>query len=589
MTKEEFVSNSKIKYPEYDYSEALSLGKDEKSLSSSSDEMVIGCPVHGRFTKTTRNKNYRCPKCSGELVSRTKTIDTNAFLAKADLVHGNIYDYSEVNYIRFNLPVVIICRKHGAFLQRPDKHLQGCGCQKCGKDKISNANHGDLESFIKKAQEVHGNRYDYSESEYHSSKENIRIICHQHGPFRQSPNNHLQGKGCPACFGRPERKDDFFKEAKEKFGDRYDYSKTVYRNGKRKIIVGCKDHGTFEMLPDFHFKYGCPECKRILEEKELVLKRQELIEAANKVHKSKYDYSHTTFNSIRDKVEIVCPRHGSFSQSFSSHLKGHGCSKCGFEDRTRSYENCGRDKCLQDDFIKKCKLVHGDKYDYSLVEYVKSNQNVKIICREHGVFEQISANHLQGGDCPKCAILRRSRERVEKSASVFIQKAKEKHGDIYDYSKVVYRHARQPVTIICRKHGEFLQTPNKHLIGQGCQHCKESNGERETAELLKTNGFVFEAQKRFTWLHLQSLDFYLPSLRLAIEVQGIQHFEPTDFNGKGDFIAEVAFVKAQLNDFKKFTLCQEHGITTVYVSEEKMQDGLTFKDSASLIQYLKTC
>jgi len=580
MNKEEFVSNAKRKYPEYDYS---------LSISSFSDEMVIGCPIHGCFTKTIRNKNYRCPKCSGGLISRTKTIDTNTFWAKANLVHGNTYDYSKVNYVRFNSPVIIICRKHGEFLQRPDKHLQGCGCQKCGKDRIANANHDDTESFIKKAQEVHGNRYDYSGSEYHSSKENIRIVCRQHGPFWQNPNNHLQGKGCPICLGHPERNDDFIKEAKEKFGDRYNYDQTVYRNRKRKIFIGCKVHGVFEMLPDFHLKYGCPECKKGSEDEKFELKMKELIELADKVHKGKYDYSKTTFNSIMDKAEIICPKHGSFNQRFYNHIKGSGCRKCGYEDKVRSYTNCGRECCPQDEFIRKCKLTHGEKYDYSLVEYVKSKHRVKIMCPEHGTFEQIAANHLQGGDCPKCAVLRRSRQKAEKAASEFVKKAIKKHGNLYDYSKTVYKHARQPVTIICRRHGEFLQTPNKHLTGQGCPHCKESNGERETAELLKDNGFVFEAQKRFPWLHLQSLDFYIPAFRLAIEVQGIQHFEPTDFNGKGDFSAEVAFIKAQLNDIKKFTLCQEHGIMMVYVSEEKMQDGLTFKDSADLIRYLKTC
>jgi len=123
-------------------------------------------------------------------------------------------------------------------------------------------------------------------------------------------------------------------------------------------------------------------------------------------------------------------------------------------------------KLATEEFIERAKNVHGDKYDYSLVEYIGSKIKIKIICPEHGVFEQVPSFHLTGGNCKKCYLTSKSLNTEE-----FIKKAKQIHGNKYDYSSVDYIHNNIKVKIICSKHEIFEQAPRMHLSGQNCPKC----------------------------------------------------------------------------------------------------------------------
>lgn len=121
-------------------------------------------------------------------------LTTEEFIKKAREVHGDKYDYSKVEYVKSKAKVTIICPEHGEFLQTPQKHLYGQGCPKCGhKSELT------TEEFIKKAREVHGDKYDYSNVEYVDAKTNVCIICKQHGVFWQRPSHHTAGRGCKKC------------------------------------------------------------------------------------------------------------------------------------------------------------------------------------------------------------------------------------------------------------------------------------------------------------------------------------------------------------------------------------------------------
>lgn len=123
-------------------------------------------------------------------------------------------------------------------------------------------------------------------------------------------------------------------------------------------------------------------------------------------------------------------------------------------------------------FITKATTIHGNTYDYSQVNYVKSSQKIIILCSKHGAFEQIAADHLKGCGCPKCSLIKRS-----KSLDTFIQESNNKHNNKYDYSKVVYKQSQSKVTIICPIHREFRQTPENHLRSSiACPNCTNSKG-----------------------------------------------------------------------------------------------------------------
>lgn len=200
------------------------------------------------------------------------------------------------------------------------------------------------------------------------------------------------------------------------------------------------------------------------------------IEEAKKVHGDRYDYSKVVYINQRTKVHIICSEHGEFEQTPSDHLQGHGCPKCG-----------GTKALTQEEFIRRAREVHGDRYDYSKVVYINQNTKVCIICPEHGEFEQTPLSHIyQRSGCPKC------KGRVLTTGEV-VQLFREKHGDRYDYSKVEYKKMHEKVCIICPEHGEFEQTPSKHLSGQGCPLCGiESRIEKR---IMSKESFIEKANK----------------------------------------------------------------------------------------------
>jgi hypothetical protein len=132
-------------------------------------------------------------------------------------------------------------------------------------------------------------------------------------------------------------------------------------------------------------------------------------------------------------------------------------------------------KLTTQDFIERARKIHGDKYDYSKVDYINAQTKVCIICPQHGEFWQTPNDHLNGHGCKECMRYSNS-QRLAFTLTDFINKSKEVHGNKYDYSKVSYINNKTKVCIICPIHGEFWQTPNGHINGNGCPICgKESS------------------------------------------------------------------------------------------------------------------
>lgn len=182
--------------------------------------------------------------------------------------------------------------------------------------------------------------------------------------------------------------EEFINRCKEKYN--YDYSITNYINSKTKIKFICSKHGIQEQLPYNHLKYGCKLCGKEIGYNSRRFSKEEIIEQFKKIHGSKYDYSKINYINIDTKIEIICPIHGSFWQSPYEHKNGANCPMC-----------YGRNKS-NEEFIEEVRKIHGNKYDYSLVDYRNVSSKVKIICPKHGLFEQCAGSHLQGHGCPYC-------------------------------------------------------------------------------------------------------------------------------------------------------------------------------------------
>ena len=198
------------------------------------------------------------------------------------------------------------------------------------------------------------------------------------------------------------------------------------------------------------------------------LSTKQFVSKAILCHGHKYNYSDVIYDGANKKIKIICYAHGVFFQLPSSHLQGRTCPRCSYEIRGQKLAS------TKSEFIAKANVIHGNKYDYSKVNYTRNRYKVVIICKKHGIFLQTANSHLNGEGCSSCAIVDASL-----TPNDFLNKAVKIHGNKYDYSKSVYEGIETPLEIICSKHGPFWQPPHTHLRNHGCSKCKaEANGNR---------------------------------------------------------------------------------------------------------------
>lgn len=344
---------------------------------------------------------------------------------------------------------------------------------------------------------------------------------------------------------------EFIKRAKKVHGDKYDYSNTTYTGAKNNVEIKCNTHNSiFIQIAGNHIQgRGCSDCTKGKNYE--VWDNKTFIQKAKSVHGDKYDYSRVEYINSYTHVEIICPIHGSFNQIAGGHYQGHGCLKCGNENRKLSLK----------EFIQKAESVHGEgKYDYSQVIYINNSTHIEIGCPRHGIFfEQTPGHHLDGNGCEKCA-----RDNSRLTMDEFIQRAQSVHGDKYDYSKVAYLDHMTKVEILCQKHGSYWQTPNHHLcLGNGCHKCNESKGEKMVSAVLDKLRIPYEKQKKFpTCRNINCLpfDFYLESYNLCIEYDGQQHFEPVKHFG-----GEERFKTQQEIDTIKNEWCENNNVNLLRI------------------------
>jgi hypothetical protein len=281
------------------------------------------------------------------------------------------------------------------------------------------------------------------------------------------------------------------------------------------------------------------------------------IKECKKIHIDKYDYSLVNYINNKTKVKIICPEHGVFEQCKNHNFIFEVRPDIFLQNRTLC-PKCKNFIFDNETFIKKSKIIHGDKYDYSLVNYINTETKVKIICQKHGEFQQTPHNHLNGNSCPSCV------KNKKLSTNDFIEKSKKIHNDKYDYSLVNYINYKTKVKIICPEHGLFEQKSDIHLSGCGCSKCNESKGEKKIRIFLLENNIKFVEQKKYSLCkNKKSLpfDFYLPIYNLCIEYDGIQHYIIKKFFG-----GKEGFEKLKKNEKIKNSFCEKNNINLLRIS-----------------------
>ena len=332
------------------------------------------------------------------------------------------------------------------------------------------------DSFVKRARSVHGNKYGYNVT-YTSMNSPITIECKAHGSFETTPSSHINARStCPVCnklnkelIKRKKHQDKINKNHGDQFSviDWLDFSKVT-----DEVVVVCKDHGKYKTT--FHSVHksphgGCPTCKSLKESYVFIKK-------AEKVHQGKYLYKPENYVCSRTHMTMFCKVHKcNFSQRPSAHLQGQGCPSCGKVDAIVN------SRSSQEEFLLRCREVHGDSLDYSSMVYEGSGNPVTINCHTHGEFPITPRNLLSGTGCVKC----KKEENRKLYEDKFLQKVKEdvRYSHL-DFSKAKYVNNRTCVDIYCKDHKEwFKRTPNKILDSEsaiGCNTCNKLSTNRWT-------------------------------------------------------------------------------------------------------------
>ncbi len=191
IKKARLVHGNRYVYKDVDYATALV-------------KITIICRKHGPFQMSPNMHlgGQNCQTCSQIARNESRQDTTESFVRKAIKKHKDLYTYDRVRYKNSQTDVLIGCRVHGLFKQRPVNHLNGQGCSKCCYEGRGTRRQKGLDHFILRASEVHGSTYDYSEVKYDKCDKDVVIRCKTHGTFKQKPMNHYKGQGCPLCAER---------------------------------------------------------------------------------------------------------------------------------------------------------------------------------------------------------------------------------------------------------------------------------------------------------------------------------------------------------------------------------------------------
>lgn len=363
------------------------------------------------------------------------------------------------------------------------------------------------DEFLRRFKLKFGKKYDLSKTTYVHAREKVEITCPEHGIFSATPDA-LLGKNrrqiaCPSCSRvkavskRSDDKQTFLNKAHAKHGDEYSFPRLKYVNSLTPVVIICRTHGKFEQAPNkFLHSGGCPKCARQKRHASRRLSVEEIKKRVSKTHGESISVDLKNYKNTRQKIEAECKVHGTFETSVANLIAGRGCFEC-----SKLKSGLARRSDTRT-WIKKAKLVHGTRYDYSKVNYTTVQEKVEIICKQHGPFYCRAGNHIHSKrGCPKCAKTgpktnHRTPTRARVSEKEFLQRLKKSRPEInVNEAKLQYKNMATKVVVQCPKHGDFKATPSNLLNGRGCRRCAiEKNSE---VRRLPIQQFIKRCQKNY--------------------------------------------------------------------------------------------
>lgn len=262
-----------------------------------------------------------------------------------------------------------------------------------------------------------------------------------------------------------------------------DSSGIEYKNSRSRIKVRCKicNH-IWEPKAGMLIgagKTSCPICGKNKRKKGPRISAAEWWERSSKKHNNKYTCDLSKYVDQNTLILIVCPIHGEFQQKPVYHLHGRGCPECG--------RHSGNSTNTTSKVIARIEKEFPNMYITSKVKYVDQYTGITLGCKHCGNDFTIRTKSLFNGvGCPNCA-----KKSTVLTKNQFLIKARDTHGNVYDYTNTVIRYSTDNIIIRCPIHGEFTQRQNTHLEGHGCPECGK------VKKLITQEDFI----KRVTELH----------------------------------------------------------------------------------------
>jgi len=419
------------------------------------------------------------------------------------------------------------------------------------------------EEFIKKAKEVHGNRYNYSKVNYINKRTKICIICPIHGEQWQLPKDHINGQGCPLC-GKEYAKEyikkskslglsGFIQKAKEIHGDKYDYSLiTSYESNKDDIQVICNRCGKiFHSKPNWILSgHGCKHCEAI---KKYLGK--DILKKTKEIYGDEYvfpDISPDKEYWIKDYTTMVCKVHGNTRKRIDKILLGNKCTACG------KLTGSKMKKISVNEAKKRLEKLCDNSLDYNIDEYENTQKPIHFACKKCGkIFTRDLNSLINNNKCPYCKKEEISKNRT-KTTEEYIEQCRKLYGNAYDYSDTIYIASDKKITAKCNECGKYFSVEaNSHLQGHGCpnHYRNKSKIEEEISDFIKklTNCLVIENYRDNK--DIKEIDIYVPSYKIGIELDGL--YWHNELNKDNNY---------HLN---KTVACENNGIRLIHIFEDE--------------------
>lgn len=397
-------------------------------------------------------KKIHCKMCSIKNRKPVARVTAEAWWARARRHQRNVYTCNLANYVNQTTPIEIICPTHGPFMQLPSSHARGTGCKKCGHRIVSELRRDQHISVIEGR---YTDIYDLSKIDYVDQDTPVLIICSIHGEFKDTPRRLLKGIGCPSCTKNitidPAKL--FIAKARRIHGDKYNYSQVVYKSSKTVIDIICPIHGKFEQTPGAHLQgSSCTACSNIESAARRRGTTDNFIVRGKKIHGDRYDYSLVEYYDYNTPVTIVCPKHGKFTQTPNKHLSTDGCTDCIKE------LHGPRLRYTTAEYVARLTLIHKNKYNYDKVIYRGGDSSIIITCPIHGDFTKKASVHSEGTGCPACGV-----ERLSITHDEFVCRLAKVHPELIVDDKTKYTKHANLVTVKCKIHGYFSKNAGELL------------------------------------------------------------------------------------------------------------------------------